>query len=39
MLVYAAAILREDETPVPEETKVTFYAAAELGVGYLSLEL
>lgn len=26
-----AAILREDETPVLEETKVTFYAAAELG--------
>lgn len=35
-----AAILHEDEEPkVLEEVKLIFYAAAELGVRYISLEL
>jgi hypothetical protein len=39
MLVSIAAILNDDGPPVPDEDKAIFYAAAELGVRYLSLDL
>ena len=39
MLVLTAATVRDDAPPVPREKRATFYAAAELQVRFLFLEL
>lgn len=39
MLASIAAILNDDGPPVPDDEKAIFYAAAELAVRYLSLDL